>query len=243
MHLETELRGLDFTDNEIKVYLTLLRLGGAKAGRVAKECSLERTSTYNALKRLQEKGVVAIVIEANRQIFSAAAPAKLLDMFKEKEERAALLVPQLEELEKIEREKENMQKFRGYAGVKTILNDVLKTCKEGEEYLIMGSERQLSERMPTYAKIFVARKDEKKLHARILIRKGIGNEKKPMSKYTKARYVPQEVISPAVTNIYEAKVAIILWSEIPEAIIIDNEDTAKTFRSYFEFMWKHASVK
>ena len=26
-------------------------------------------------------------------------------------------------------------------------------------------------------------------------------------------------------------------SEIPEAIIIDNEDVAKTFKSYFEFMW------
>jgi len=49
--------------------------------------------------------------------------------------------------------------------------------------------------------------------------------------------VPQEVISPSNITIYKNKVAMILWSEIPEAIIIDNEDVAKTFKSYFEFMW------
>ena len=61
-----------------------------------------------------------------------------------------------------------------------------------------------------------------------------------MSKYTKVRYLPSNIISPSVTNIYAGKVAIILWSEIPEAIIIDNEATAQTYKSYFEFMWANA---
>src|SRR3990167_4856523 len=117
---------LDFTDNEIKVYLALLRIGTAQAGRIAKECVLERTSTYNALKRLQEKGMVSSVIEANTQVFAAASPEKILDVFKEKEERAKLLIPQLEQLKTAKTEKETILKFRGYAGVKTVLNDILK---------------------------------------------------------------------------------------------------------------------
>ncbi len=236
--IERELRNLGFTDNEIKIYLTLFRIGKAKAGRIAKECALERTSTYNALKRLQEKGVIASVIEGKTRIFSHGPPDKLLDMLNEKEEIANTLIPQLKTLQKYEREKENILKFRGYAGVKTVLNDVLRSCNEGEEYLVMGSEGQLSERMPEFAKIFVARKDEKKLKARILIRST--RRSKPKSRYTKARFVPQDVVSPANVDIYKNKVNIILWSEVPEAIIIDNEDVAETFRSYFEFMWKHA---
>lgn len=238
MKLERYLQGLGFTDNEIKVYLTLFRIGRAKAGRISKECALERTSTYNALKRLQEKGVISSVIEGKTRIFSHGPPEKVLDMLKEKEEVANLIIPELQTLEKFEREKENILKFRGYAGVKTVLNDILKTCEVNEEYLIMGSEGQLSERMPTFAKIFVARKDKKKLRARILIRATRGS--KPQSKYTQVKYVPQEVISPANITIYKGKVALILWSEVPEAIIIDNEDVAKTFSSYFEFMWIHA---
>ena len=57
------------------------------------------------------------------------------------------------------------------------------------------------------------------------------------------RFLPQDVPSQSVTNIYGDKVAIILWSEIPEAIIIDDKSTAETYKAYFEFMWKNASVK
>jgi len=238
MSIEDELRRLGFSDNEVKIYLALLRMGRSKAGRIAKECFLERTSTYNALKKLHEKGLVSSVIEANRKVFAAAAPAKILDVFREREERAALLVPKLEQLKRFELERENILKFRGFSGVKTVLNDVLNTCKEGGEYLIMGSENQLSELMPTFARIFVAKKDRKRLRARILVREG--RKGYVMSRYTQARYVPQDVISPTVTTIYGDKIALTLWSEIPEAIIIDNADTARTFRSYFEFMWKNA---
>lgn len=241
MKIERELRELGFTDNEIKVYLTLFRIGRAKAGRIAKECALERTSVYNALKRLLEKGVIAYIIEGKTKVFSPGPPEKIVDMLKEKEEVATTLIPQLKTLQKFEREKENILKFRGYSGVKTVLNDVLKSCEEGDEYLMMGSEGQLSERMPEFAKIFVARKDKKKLKARILIRSA--RRSKPKSKYTTVRYVPQEVVSPANVDIYKNKVALVLWSEVPEAVIIDNSDLAATFKSYFEFMWKNAKIK
>lgn len=238
MSVEEELRQLDFTDNEIKVYLTLLRVGRSKAGKLAKESSMERTSTYNALKRLVEKGLVASIIESNETVFSPAEPEKIIDMFKEKEERASMLIPKLKELKKFEREKENILKFRGYAGVKTVLNDVLNNCKNNDEYLIMGTEGQLSNRMPVFSKIFVAKKDKKNLKAKILMKEG--SEGKPQSKFTKTKFVPQEVVSPANVTIYKDKVSIVLWSEIPEAIIIDNSDVAKTFKSYFEFMWTNA---
>ncbi|MBI4451004.1 hypothetical protein HY642_03445 [Candidatus Woesearchaeota archaeon] len=238
MTIESELRALDFTDNEVKVYLTLLRIGKAMAGRIATEAGLERTSTYNALKRLLQLGVVGSMVEANRRVFAAGPPARLVDMFKEQQERAALLVPKLETLQQFEQEKENIVKFRGYAGVKTVFTDILKTCKEGEEYLILGAEGQLSERMPEFAKIYVARKDAKHLRARLLLRKGIPG--RIMSKYTKARYLPHEASAPASTNIYGSKVAIILWSPIPEAVIIEDAEVAHTYRTYFEFMWQHA---
>ncbi len=241
MNIERELHSLNFTDNEIKIYLTLFRIGRAKAGRIAKECALERTSTYNALKRLLEKGVISSIREGKIQYFSPGTPEKILEMLDEKKEIAQTLIPQLKTLQKIEREKENILKFRGYNGVKTVIMDVLKTCETGEEYLIMGTEGQLSERMNTFAKIFVAKKDKKKLHARILMSDRYSGNMQ--SKYTKARYVPQEVISPANISIYDGKVSLVIWSEIPEAIIIDNSEVAKTFRSYFEFMWKHGKEK
>lgn len=240
MEIEQELRDLGFTSNEVRVYLTLLRLGRSQAGRLAKECNLERTSVYNSLKRLISEGIVSYIIESNKKVFSASDPSKLVEMFREKGERASLLLPKLMSLRKYEKEKENILKFRGYSGIKTVMNDILKSCKEDGEYLIFGSENQLSERMPVFAEIFVARKDSRRLRTRILIRKGLKGRQKRMSKFTRARFVPTEVISPANINVYADKVALLIWSEIPEAVIIDNKEAAAAFSSYFEFMWQHA---
>src|SRR3989344_3633155 len=168
MDVERELKGLGFTGNEVKVYLALFNMGKARAGRIAKECSLERTSTYNALKRLEEQGIIASVMEGRTKVFSPGSPGNLLNMLKEKEELVSLLIPKLESIQKLERERQNILKFRGYNGVKTVLNDVFRTCKDGEEYLIMGSEGQLSDRMPVLAKIFVAQKDRRRISARVL---------------------------------------------------------------------------
>ena len=238
--IEYELEYIGLTKNEVKVYLTLLRIGSNTAGKLAKECRLERTSTYNALNRLIKEGIVSYVIEANEKVFHAAQPEKLLDMFKEKEERTKLLIPKIKQLAKFEREKENILKFRGYSGIKTVFNDILNTCKPGEEYLIFGSEGQLSKRLPTYAEIYVARKDKKKLKAKILIREGMRETGKKMSKYTSVRYLPDYVKSLSNVNVYGNKVAIFIWSQTQEAIVIDNKDSADSFRAYFEFMWQSA---
>ncbi len=240
MEIIEELAELGFTSNEIKVYLTLIRIGKSRAGRLSTECKLERTSTYNALKQLLEKGVISYVIEANERVFYAGVSEKILDIFKEKEERAKLIIPQLNSLRKYEKEKENIMKYKGFAGVKTVFNDILNTCNSEEEYLIFGSDNQLSTIMPVYAQIYVARKDKKKIKARILIKENVRDKTKKMSKYTKVRYVPSEVISPANINVYGNKAAIFLWSKNPEAVIIDSKDVADSFRSYFNFMWAHS---
>ncbi len=238
MNVSYELEYLGFTPNEAKVYLALLRLGKAGAGAIARECRLERTSTYHALERLVRAGIVSRILASSRTVFAAGPPESIAGIFKEKEQRAELLIPFLKEVKRGERERESILKFTGYGGVKAVLNDILKTCKEGEEYLVLGMEGQLSGRLPTFAEIFVARKDAKKLRMRGLVRATGGRIK---SKYTRVRFVPQETVSPLNINIYGNKVAFIIWSEKPEAIIIDNTEAAQAFRAYFELMWQHAA--
>jgi len=57
------------------------------------------------------------------------------------------------------------------------------------------------------------------------------------------RYYDDISESPAVTNIYGDKVAIIIWTENPEAIIIENAAVAKAYKSYFDILWKNGKKK
>jgi sugar-specific transcriptional regulator TrmB len=238
MDIEYELSYIGFTKNEIKIYLTLLRLGKSKAGRLAREARLERTSAYNALNRLISLGLVSYVIESNEKVFCAADPDKIPDIFREKEERAKKIIPELKKIKQFEREKEDVIKFKGYSGIKTVMNDILNSCSKGDEYLVLGMEGQLSQKLPTFAEIFVARKDSKKIKSRAIIRKLDDGRK--ISQYTNVRYIPYNLPSKVNINIYGNKVAVLIWSDNPEAVILDSKEAAESFRSYFEFMWKHA---
>ena len=71
----------------------------------------------------------------------------------------------------------------------------------------------------------------------LLLRQGRKELDSTTSEY---RYLQNVSESPAVTNIYGNKIAIIIWTDEPEGIIIENAATAKAYRSYFDVMWEVA---
>jgi len=233
----SDLEKLNFSVNESKVYLTLIRLGPSFAGRISKEANLDRSSTYNALKQLVQRGIVSTVFEKKRTIYVPADPKKIVDYFKEKEEIANTIIPKLRELFALKKEKKSVMLFQGFKGIKTICQDILDSM-EGKEYYVTGSEGQFRERMPYYAPLFKKIKEQRKIKTKMLVREGRIELAK--WKLTEYRGVPSDVESPATINIYDGKVAIFIWDEKPEAVLIENERVSQTLKNYFDFMWKHA---
>lgn len=230
-----DMEKLGFTVNEAKVYLTSIRLGPCFAGKIAKEASLDRSSTYNALKQLIERGIVSTVYENKRTIYIPADPKKIVDYFKEKEELANKIIPSLRE-QYTTAEKKNVLLFQGYKGLKTVFQDILDSA-DGE-CSVLGSEGQFREKMPYYEPMFGKRREEKKIRTKMLIREGRTDLSR--TKYTQYKKMPCQVVSPVTITIYNGKIAVLIWDEKPEAIIIENKKVSETLKSYFDFMWKYA---
>ena len=95
MGITETLMDFGLTPIEIRVYLALLKLGVSKAGKIAKEAQLNRTTTYDALKRLIAKGLVSYVVEANRKVFRPENPKKFKEILKEREEDIDDILPKL----------------------------------------------------------------------------------------------------------------------------------------------------
>jgi len=229
------LRSVGLSRNESKVYLALLRTGSAKAGRIAKESGLNRTSTYGCLDSLVEKGLASYVTVGQVKWFQASDPRNLRVFLENKIEFIDESLPELYQIYSSKKLPERVSIYKGRRGVKTVLEDIIST---GEENCIFGSEGQLEERMPIYAEKFLRRLKKDKISIRSLVRSG----RKKEQFYSKAtvRFVPKSVESPVVTNIYGNKIALIIWSDPPEAVIIENEMAARAYRSYFELMWRNA---
>ena len=235
----SDLEKLNFSVNESKVYLALIRMGSSLAGNIAKEAQLDRSSTYNALKSLIKRGIVSIMYENKRTIYSPEKPKKIIDYYKEKEEIAKRIIPNLEKQFEYRKEKSSVKFFTGFKGVKTVFQDVLDSCNLNDTYYVLGSEGQLSELMPYYSPILRKRKEQKKIKTKTIIRSG--RDLKIKGKYTEYRKIPSDIESPITINIYPKKVAIFIWKDKPECIVIENDEVSKLFEDYFEFMWKHAN--
>ncbi len=231
--VEKILEKIGFSQNEIKVYLTLNNHGSLKAGKIAKLAKIDRSSAYNALKNLQEKGLVSYVLIGNVKWFQAVGPKRILEWLKEQEEDVKSIIPVLQERHNAKKIEGQVRLFKGEKGIKSIFLDIIRT---GKDNYVFGSEGQFSERMPEFAYKFNLLKKQKKIKTKMLIRKG---RKEIDSKTSEHRYLPNISESPAVTNIYGDKIAIIIWTDEPEGIIIENEAAAKAYKSYFDFMWKH----
>lgn len=243
MEIRETLEKLDLKPNEVKVYLALLKLGESKAGQISKEAGINRTNTYDALKRLIDKGLVGYVVITNRKWFKAVNPKRLVEFLQEKEELAKEIMPQLEGLYSLPKYKSDVTLYRGLKGIKSVFQDVLRELKPGQRLDIFGSEGHFSEKMPIYVKQYRKLKEKMRIKTRLIERAGREREKSKRGKYTEVRFVPKNVISPVSTNIYGDKVALILWSDPPETIVIENKGAADSYRAYFELLWKIAKKK
>jgi len=234
MDIQKVLENLGFSPNEIKVYLTLNDRGSQKAGKIAKIAKIDRSSCYNALKSLQEKGLVSYVMIGLVKWFQVTGPRRLLDYLREQEEDVKTIIPELQKRHKAARIEGQVRLFKGIKGVKSIFMDIIRT---GKDNYVFGSEGQFSERMPEFALQFDRLKQENKIKTKMILRKGRKEKDTRTSEY---RYLSDVSGSPAVTNIYNDKIAIIIWTDEPEGIIIENKAAAKAYKSYFDFMWEHA---
>lgn len=237
--IEKTLEKVGFSPNEIKVYLTLNDHGSMKAGRLSKIAKLDRSSAYNAIKLLQEKGFVSYVLIGQVKWFQAAGPKRIIEYLKEQQEDVQNIMPDLQERHERKKIEGQVRMFKGIKGVKSVFLDIIRT---GKDNYVFGSEGQFSEVMPDFAYQFDRMKKEKRIKTQLILRKG--RKEIDVSKKTDHRYLEGIEESPAVTNIYGDKIAIIIWTDEPEGIIIENEAAAKAYKSYFDVMWKNAkSVK
>jgi len=235
------LKRIGLSTNEAKVYLNLLRTGSSKAGRISKQTHINRTTTYDALKVLLEMGLTSYVIKANNKWFDAVDPKRLLDFLKEKENEFQKILPELQKINKIPKEKHNVTLFYGYKGMRSIFQDIIKTNKD---VFVLDSECYTPEKMLYYTQYFVKQLNKKKIKIRHLIREDTEVRKRwedhvvLPSKFTKVKFVPLKFKTNSVIDIYGDKVVIMIWSEPPEAVIIQNKSVAEIFRNYFEMLWK-----
>jgi len=231
------LQKIGLSQNETKIYFALLKLGQANANEIARETGIHRVSTYDSLGTLREKGLVSLLFEDNKMIYSPADPNTINDLIEQKEKEInniKELIPELSKFYEGTKTKNEITSFKGLAGVKNIMKDLL-TAKT--ELLDFGAEHWSKVMYPTYYPKCEKERAKNKVHMRIIANERIKGIKLDLAEL---RFIEQHYTSRVSTYIYNNKVAMIMWSDKPMGVIIQDETINKSYKNYFEFLWKHA---
>ncbi len=242
------LKKLGLGENEIKVYLTLLKTGSITAYELGKKTGIYRAHVYDKLERLMEKGLVTHVYQGSKKYFQATSPEKLKDYLEEKkkvleeqEVEVDKILPDLLEMQKAPKEDTRVEVFKGKEGLKYFLKDILKTKKE---VLVTGiDDKRYEQELPIFMKQYFRDLKNQKIKERIITikRQDIFLFNKTMAPTTEYRFLEEEQFNPTNTFVYGNKVVIVSWGTPVTAIMIQNKQTADTYRNHFEHLWEIAS--
>lgn len=238
MNEESVLQEVGLTRAESKIYLALLKLGSSTIGPLLKQSGLHSSVVYNCLQRLQEKGLVAYTLRDKVKYFSPTDPKKLVEILKEKEKKLLDILPELEKIRGIAKNKQRVFVYEGNKAVKVMFNDILHTLKRGDEQLVIGVSHTGS-RMGEFIRRWDKRRVKVGIKKRVLI---TDNSKEWLDYYshqplTKVKILPNILNVKLTINVYGTKTMLILWGKYPICILIESSEITNNFRKYFDFLW------
>ncbi|MFC1618116.1 TrmB family transcriptional regulator [Patescibacteria group bacterium] len=240
--------GLSFT--EATVYEILLKDGEQKASQINRKTPIKRSTVYDALDSLIEKGLV-LKNEPEKQVakFKAADPSALGHFIDQKESTVRRqknvvdsLLPQLVSDFALAKDKPRVQYYEGLDGQQILIDDTLKT--KAVIYSITDVEAVVKN-IKRMNDNYVKRREKLGIEKKILVIKSEFNKKffdELGSDITDVRYLDFDFqMMGTVLSIYDQKIS---YASVKKGamlgIIIDHPAIAGMQRSIFENMWQNA---
>lgn len=240
------LAEVGLTNTEAKVYLTLLNIGTNPASIIASNCGVNRSSCYQTLSKLFNKGFVAQINKGSTSYFTATKPQVVLEQLKYKQDKFSNNIIKLSETFKyFERKhahnitkKPKVSFFQGTEGVINIMEDTLTAKSIIRAY---ASLEELIDMIPEYFKNYYERRTAKNIFVKSMYPASIRSyihKTKDRQEMRETRLLPNEYNICLDLLIYDNKLAITSLKE-KFALLVESEDIAAAQCKIFDIIWNN----
>jgi sugar-specific transcriptional regulator TrmB len=237
--MEEVLVELGLSKNEAAVYLKLSELGTSSAYKVARESGIFKANTYDALKRLAEKGLVSKEEIEGKVVYTALDPSLLMNLIESKKEKLSKIMPQLRLMQQFVKSESNVQIYKGTEALRNIFYHILEF---NEPFYTFGIPKEAYPAVRFWIDNF--HKERKKRGIKMYhIYNFEAKERMKQLKHvplTPVRCLPQLFDSKVSTNICGDEVFLVIFTQPLKIILIKDADLAKAYKNYFQLLWKNA---
>ena len=242
MDVRTVLAELGLSEGEIAVYVALLKLGSSPVSAIKEETTLHRTTIYDFVEKLLNKGLINYVVHNNVKYYNATEPQKLVEFLKEKQDHLQQILPELTALTKFRKEEVKVEVYKGKEGLKTVMLDCIRTAEHSSKEIVgIGIDDGLWKKaLPVFIEQYQRLLKEKNLHEKILTKMNAEYYFDPQQ--TEYKHLPTDLFSPTSTLTYGDKVQIVIWEPILTTLLIENKKLAEAYRKHFSLLWQQESL-
>ena len=238
----TLFKSLGFSETETKVYLACLELGPAAAQDIAKKAKVSRVTTYIAIETLTDRGLMSSFMKEKRKRFVVESPERLISYAEGRIKYAEDAVVQakevMEDLKAIQKgERPVVKIFEGPDALKAVQQDMLDSKPETiDEFGNIDS----------IVKVYSTAKDLDPFLKKLSQLEGVKERRSILLKRTNLKDYPEPQLkrvnlSPEDYNftgdilVYANKIAISTFKGKQISVVIESNELAKTFKSFFDF--------
>ncbi|MBS3086603.1 hypothetical protein J4422_02780 [Candidatus Pacearchaeota archaeon] len=241
------LEEIGLTPGEAKVYLALLKIGQSSTGAITKESQVSRSKLYIILDKLTKKGLVGSLIRGKVAYFSAMEPKRIINYLEEKtkhfnqqKEIIQKILPELKQ--RARKQQTEAILYLGFKAIKNFYLNILDELSPRSTYYVIGAT--YGENKPGVKEFFEnyhKQRAKKKIKVKMLANYDIKSKLvKTTSLKSEIKFLPEYLVSNMTIVFYKNKSFIFFLSEEPVGFLVENEEIAKGFKSYFDAFWRIA---
>ncbi|MBT7007779.1 hypothetical protein HN958_04750 [Candidatus Falkowbacteria bacterium] len=259
--LTKELLSIGLSKKAALVYAAVLEFGRAFPSKIAATTKLNRTTVYHILTDLAVKGLVTESEQKGKRCYQVEPPKKLINYTKmqirrakEAEQKAKMILPEIEGLFNLVPHKPRVRYFEGIKGVLDVYEDHVSQEKPYEMLGVSNVEALIPSLPREFVSKYIRKKQKNKITTRALFPDAqfsetydkqvyVGIEKKFIPK---TKYIPKEnfPFNCDITIYGENKVSIINFQkDVLISVIIEEKTVADMMRMIFELAWTSKNIK
>lgn len=244
-NLITELKKLNLTEKEARVYLALLELGPATPYKIAKRSRLKRPTAYVIAEELVEKGLIVQMTGEKKRMYIARSPEAYIEDVEARVRDAKRSLPELMALQRKQSDKPNILYFEGTEGLKQAYNYRLKDFKNKE---IVGFFARMNEvDKEVHEQVFMPWNENNAREGTTA--RGFTVDDSKITDYSKffklkgpgaihAKFLPETLYSADCSiEIFDWAVRIVIMRS-KQAIIVESSELAIAMKQIFDLLWE-----
>lgn len=242
-----QLQKLGLKPKEAAIYTAAMELGApSPVSTIAKKANINRTTAYDILEQLVQKGIVIVQTKRSGRFYQALPPAKIVAYLEEQSEKYSRLAQEADKLLpelNIHYRASGRPKVYFYEGDEGLIRVYEETLTSSEEILAYASDQANQQAIPWYFPQYYKRRAAKKIPIRALFpdtpkdreRHGLDS-----AELRQSRLLPKDKLdfTPEI-NFFDNKIMIADWKE-KLGIIIESQEIANVFKQTFELAWEAA---